>query len=67
LTPSGRFLGAACGHHLAHHGWKHVASLLPADEIEALEGLVDEIERVSGVSKGAIRLGGEQEVSERGW
>jgi len=67
LTPSGRFLGATCGHHLAHHGRQHVASLLPADEIQALEGLVDEVERVSVVGKGAIRHSREQEVSERGW
>ena len=67
MTPRGRFLSAACGHHLAHHGRQHVASLLPADEIEALEGLVDEVERMSAAGKGAIGLGVEQEVGERLW
>ena len=41
--------------------------MLPADQIEALERLVDEVERVSAVGEGAIRLGREQKVSERGW
>jgi hypothetical protein len=67
LPPSGRFLGTARGHHLADQGRQHGASVLPADEIEALEGLVDEVERVSAVGESTIRFGRDQEVSERGW
>jgi len=40
---------------------------VPSDEINALEGLVDEVERMSAASKGAIGLGVEQEASERLW
>ena len=40
---------------------------VPSDEINALEGLVDEVERMSAASKGAMGLGVEQEASERLW
>ena len=66
LTPSGRFLGAARGDHLADHGRQHGGSVLPTNQVETLEGLVDEVERVSGVGEGAIRLSREQKVGEDG-
>ena len=36
----------------------------PADEVEALEGLVDEVERMSAVGEDAIGFGGEQQVGQ---
>ena len=39
--------------------------MLPADQVEALERLVDEVERVSVVGEGPLGLGGEQGVGER--
>jgi hypothetical protein len=33
----------------------------------ALEGLIDEVKRMSASGEGAIGLGFEQEVSDRGW
>ena len=41
--------------------------MLPADQVEALEGFVCEIKRVSPVGEGAVRVGREQDVGERGW
>jgi len=38
-----RFLGAARCRHVTDHGWQHSVCVLPADQIEALEGFVDEI------------------------
>ena len=38
--------------------------MLPADEVETLEGLVDEIERVSAIGVGAVRLGRKEEIRE---
>jgi hypothetical protein len=39
----------------------------PADHVQALERLVDEVERVSAVGEGPLGLGREQGVGERGW
>ena len=61
LAPGGRFLGAARRHHLADHGRQHRRRVLPADQVEALERLVDEVERVPAIGEGAIGLGREQE------
>ena len=66
LAPLGRFLGAARRHHLADDCRQQRGSMLPADQVEALERLVDEIERVSVVGEGPLGLGGEQGVGERG-
>ena len=41
--------------------------MLPADQVQALEGLVYEIKRVSPVGESAVRVGRKQEVGERGW
>ena len=40
--------------------------MLPADQVEALERLVDEVERVAAVGKGALGRGREQDIGERG-
>ena len=62
LAPLGRFLGAARRHHLADDGWQHRRRILPADQVEALERFVDEIERVSVVGEGPLGLGREKGV-----
>ena len=66
LAPFGRFLGAARRHHLADDGRQQRGRMLPADQVEALERLVDEVERVSAVGEGPFGLGREQGVGERG-
>ena len=38
--------------------------MLPADQVEALERLVDEVERVPGIGESPLGLGGEQGISE---
>jgi hypothetical protein len=43
LTPCCRLLGAASCHHLAYHDGQDGVGMLPADQVEALEGLVCEI------------------------
>jgi hypothetical protein len=55
LAPGSRFLGALCRHHLADDRRQQSRRMLPADQVEALERLVDEVERVSGVGEAAIR------------
>ena len=66
LVPSGRFLGAARCDHLTDHRRQHGGRMLPADQIEALEGLVDEVERMSGVREHPIGPGCEHKLGERG-
>ena len=67
LAPCGRLVGTASGHHLAYHGGQDGVGVLPADQVEALEGLVGEIKRVSPTGERAVRVGNKQEVGERGW
>ena len=38
--------------------------MLPADQVEALECLVDEIERVAAIGEGALRLGRDENIGE---
>ena len=64
LTPRGRFFGAPGRHHLADDGWQHSRRVFPADQVKALERLVDEVERVSGVGEHPLGLGREQDISE---
>jgi hypothetical protein len=52
---------------LAYHCGQDGIGMLPADQVEALEGLVCEIKRVSPVGERAVRIGRKQEVGERGW
>ena len=40
--------------------------MLPADEVEAFERLVDEVERVSAVGEGPFCFGREQGIGELG-
>jgi hypothetical protein len=64
LAPLGRFLCPAGRHHLTDDSRQQRGSILPANQVEALERLVDEVEGVSAVGKGPLGLGGEQGVGE---
>ena len=64
LAPGGRFLGATGRHHLADDSRQQSRRVLPADQVEALERLVDEVERVSGVGERPLGLGREQGIGE---
>ena len=50
-------VGATGRNHLADHGREQGRRVLPAYQVKALECLVDEIERVSGIGKRPLRLG----------
>jgi hypothetical protein len=53
-----------CRYHLTDDSRQQSRRVLPADQIEALECLVDEVERVPGVGERALGFGGEQGISE---
>ena len=65
LSPFGRFLGTPGHRHLADDGRKQRGSMPPANQVQAFERLVDEVERVSVVGEGPPRFGGQQGVGER--
>jgi hypothetical protein len=65
LSPFGRFLSALGHRHLADDGRKRRGSMPPANQVQAFERLVDEVERVSVVGEGPLRLSGQQGVGER--
>jgi hypothetical protein len=64
LTPCRRFFGAAGGDHLADHSRQHSRRVLPTDEIEALERLVDKVQRVSAVGECSLVLSREKRIRE---
>ena len=66
LAPGGRFLGATGLHHLTDDSGQHSRRVLPANQIEALERLVDEVERVSSVGVCPFGAGREQSIGEHG-
>jgi hypothetical protein len=51
LAPLCRLISTSRGHHLADDKGHQVGGVLPADEVEALEGFVYEVERVSDICK----------------
>jgi hypothetical protein len=67
LAPGCRFFGATGRHHLADDSRHQSRRVLPADQVEALECLVDEVERVSGVGERTLGLGREQGIGEHRW
>jgi hypothetical protein len=48
----GRLLGTTSCHNLAYHGGQDGVGMIPADQVEALEGLVCEIKRMSPSARG---------------
>ena len=67
LAPGGRFLGATGRRHLADDRRQQRGRMLPADQVQALESLVDEVERVSGVGERPLGLGREQDIGQYSW
>jgi hypothetical protein len=63
LAPSRPFLSPSC-RHLADYARQHIGRVLPADEVETLERLVDEIERVSTIGVGPVRLSRKEKLRE---
>jgi hypothetical protein len=59
LRRRGASTGDEIRDHLADDRGQHIGRVLPTDEVEALECFVDEVERVSAISKDAIGLGRE--------
>ena len=66
LAPGGRFLGATGRYHLADDSRQHGRRVLPADQVEALERLIDEVKRVPVVGEGPFRRGCQQSIGEHG-
>ena len=64
LAPFRCFVGAACGNHLADDAGQQIGGVLPSDQVEKLEALVDEIKRVSAIGKDAVGLGRDEEVRQ---
>ena len=64
LAPGCRFLGATGGHHLSDDGRQRSGRVLPADQIEALKRLVDEVERMAGVGESPLGSGRPQGIGE---
>src|SRR6516162_2387406 len=64
LAPRGAFLSTPSCSHLTDHARQHIGCMLPADDIETLESLVDEIERVAAIRVSAVGLGGKEKICE---
>jgi hypothetical protein len=67
LAPRRPFLSTPGCRHLADHARQYLGCMLPADEVKTLERLVDEIERVSAIGVGTVRLDRKEEIREAGW
>ena len=64
LAPGGRFLGATSRYHLADDRRQHNRRMVPANQVETLERLVDEVERVSGFGKRPLGCSRKQCIGE---
>jgi hypothetical protein len=64
LAPRCPFLGTPSCCHLTNHARQHIGRILPADYVQTLERLIDEIERVPAIGLGAVRLGRQEEICE---
>ena len=64
LAPRCPLLSTASCRHLANHARQHIGRTFPADDVQALESLVDEIERVPAIGIGAVGPGGKEEIRE---
>src|ERR1700730_10877983 len=67
LAPSGRLLAATSRHHFADDRRQHGCGVLPADQVDAFERLIDKIEGVSGVGERPLSYGREQIIGEHTW
>ena len=66
LAPGSPFLSTAGCRHLADYARQHLGCIFPADEVEALESLVDEVERVAAIGKDPVSLGRKEEIRQCG-
>ena len=64
LAPRCAFLSTPSCSHLTDHARQHIGCMLPADDIETLESLVDEIERVAAIRVSAVGLSGKKKICE---
>jgi hypothetical protein len=64
LAPRCPFVSTPSCHHLTDHARQHIGRMLPADDVKTLESLIDEVERMSAIGVGAVRLGGKEEICE---
>ena len=64
LAPRCPFLSTPSRRHLADHARQHIGGVVPNDEVETLEGLVDEVERVPAIGIGPVGLGRKEEICE---
>ena len=65
IATARRRAGTARRHHLADQCRQHRSRVLPADQVEALECLVEKVERVAAIGEGPLGLGGEQDIGEQ--
>ena len=63
--PPGRaLLGAARRHHRPDQRGQHRSGVLPADQVEAFQGLVDEVQHVAAVGVDPLGAGHEQQLGQ---
>ena len=62
VAPGIAFLGTACLHQFPGDGRKHRCRMLPADQVERLERLVDEVEQVAAIGEAAFGRSDEHEL-----
>src|SRR6266480_2208866 len=65
LAPLRRFVSPARRNHLSGDTRNEIARVLPSDQVETLEGFIDEIEGMPGIGKYAVGLRRQQEVGYR--
>ena len=66
MAPGVALVGAPCAHQLVHHRRQDRRRVLAADQVDALERLVDEIQRVAAVGERSIGRRAQHEVGDRG-
>ncbi|MDR6861290.1 hypothetical protein [Variovorax guangxiensis] len=66
MAPGSGLLGAAGAREMLDRGGEYSIGVRPANQIQQLECLVDEVQRVAAVGKHAVGGGSEQHLGERG-
>src|SRR5262249_18085374 len=66
LAPGGRLFGTTGGHHLTDDRRQYSRRVLPADQVEALECFIDEIERMPTIGKRPLSFSREQSIGKHG-